>query len=121
MGAHQEEREDVEVELGLERNELLLAVAELVENGSELVLDLEVRNFGVMAILRTVRADFKNATYPDGLHSHILQYMPDDPAHALKLIFGLKFQTKESSMLLILSNLRSSTDLVPFQHVPRLP
>jgi hypothetical protein len=46
-----------------------------------------IRCFGVMAILRTVRHDFKTA-YPDGLHSHILQYMPDDPAHALKLIFS---------------------------------
>ena len=68
-----------------------------------------IRNFGVMAILRTIRADFKNATYPDGLHSHILQYMPDDPAHALRLIFGLKLQSKESNIvenILILSNLK---------------
>ena len=67
-----------------------------------------IRCFGVKAILRTVRADFKNATYPDGLHSHILTYMADDPAHALKLIFDLKFQSKESSIvenILILSNL----------------
>ena len=68
-----------------------------------------IRCFGVKAILRTVRADFKNATYPDGLHSYIQQYMHDDPAHALRIISGLKFQSKESSIvenILILSNLK---------------
>ena len=41
-GAHQEEREDAEVELGLEHGQLLVAIAELVENGTKSLFGLEV-------------------------------------------------------------------------------
>ena len=99
-----EESKDVELVLSFD-NETQMRLA----SNYATKVHQTIRNFGVMAILRTIRADFKTATYPDGLHSHILQYMPDDPAHALKLIFGLKFQSKESSIvenILILSNLK---------------
>jgi hypothetical protein len=57
-----------------------------------------IKCFGVMAILRTVRLDFKTAAYPDGLHSHILQYMPDDPAHAQDGVSGPLALGKEAGV-----------------------
>ena len=100
-----EESKDVELVLSFD-NETQMKLASMYATS----VHRAIRCFGVMAILRTVRPDFKTAAYPDGLHSHILQYMPDDPAHALKLIFALKFQSKESSIVenvIILSNLKT--------------
>ena len=89
-----EESKDIELVLSFD-NETQMRLASKYATS----VHRAIRCFGVMAILRTVRSDFKTAAYPDGLHSHILQYMPDDPARALKLIFGLKFQSKESSIV----------------------
>ena len=77
-GAHQEEREDVEVEFGLERGQLVIAVAKLVENSTKSSLfELEVgQDENVLNDARLLGLELQAENEPESVGrvvGHVLQ------------------------------------------------